>query len=59
MKIHKGRWTKEKIKIFWETYQTLPEFVQTKFLPEEFYKNLLNYTKKFILKVKYWIWVVE
>ncbi|MCS7232330.1 MAG: methyltransferase domain-containing protein [Elusimicrobiota bacterium] len=48
MKIHKVRWTKEKIKNFWATYQTLPEFVQTKFLPEEFYRNLLNYTKKFI-----------
>lgn len=48
MEIHKVEWTKEKIKNFWETYQTYPEFIKSKFLPQEFYINLLRIVKKFI-----------
>ncbi len=48
MKIHKVKWTKEKINNLWEIYETYPEFVSTKFLPDELYINLLRVVKKFI-----------
>lgn len=46
--IHEVEWNEEKIKSLWKIYETLPEFSEEKFLPLDFYKNLLRYIKKFL-----------